>query len=91
MGACHPEYMAAVAAGYRKALVNARWAINCSILGSFQSGGALCGQRALTIECSLMSECGYSHELVKDLWKKLWLKFPGLTHIGEVKIQVKKL
>ena len=37
-------------------------------------------QRALTIECSLMSGCGQVHELVKDMLKKLWLKFPGLTH-----------
>ena len=38
------------------------------------------GRRALTIEWSLMTGCGQSHELVKDMWKKLWLKFPGLTH-----------
>ena len=47
------------------------------ILASFQSQGALSGWRVLTIECSLMSG---SHELVKDMWKKLWLKFPELTH-----------
>ena len=39
------------------------------ILGSFQSGGALSGQRALTIERSLMSGCGQGHELVKDVEK----------------------
>ena len=51
------------------------------ILGSFQSGGPLSGRRALTIERSLMSGCGQGHELVKDTWwKKLWLKFSGLTH-----------
>ena len=50
------------------------------ILGIFQSRGAFSSWRALTIECSLMSGCGQSHELVKDMWKKLWLKFPGLTH-----------
>ena len=49
------------------------------IFGSFQSGGALSGRRALTIERSLMSGCGQGHELIKDMWKKLWLKFPGLT------------
>ena len=27
-------------------------------LGSFQSGGAFSGQRTLTIECLIMSECG---------------------------------
>ena len=37
-------------------------------------------RRAMTIECSLMSGCGRVHELVKDTLKKLWLKFPGLTH-----------
>ena len=71
--------MAAAAAGYRKALVNAGWAIALffctngprkhslhlvwapfpTFLGSFQSGGALSGWRALTIECSLMSGCGH--------------------------------
>ena len=50
------------------------------ILGSFPSGGVLSGQRALTIERLLMSGCGQGHELVRDIWKKLWLKFPGLTH-----------
>ena len=90
--------MPAVAAGCRKALANARWAIvllSCTngprppfhlvgapflsdILGSFQSGGVLSGWRALTIERLLMSGCGQGHELVKDMWKKLWLKFPGL-------------
>ena len=50
------------------------------ILGSFQSEGALSGQRALTIERLLMSGCGQGRELVKDMWKKLWLKFPGLTY-----------
>ena len=34
----------------------------------------------LTIECSVMSGCGQGHELVKDMWKKLWLKFTELTH-----------
>ena len=49
-----------------------------NILGSFQYGGALSGRRALTIECSLMSGCGQNHKRVKDMWKKLWLMFPGL-------------
>ena len=49
-------------------------------LGSFQSGGTLCGQRALAIERLLISGCGQGYELVKDMSKKLWLKFPGLTH-----------
>ena len=31
---------------------------NCLHVGSFQSGGAFAGQRALTIESSLMSGCG---------------------------------
>ena len=80
--------MAAVEASCRKVLVNARRAIlplSCrgsisDILGNFQSGGALSGQRALGIKCSLMSGCGQGHKFVKDMWKKLWLKFPGLTH-----------
>ena len=42
-------------------------------VGSSQSGGAFFGRRALTIECSLMSGCGQGHELVKNMWKKLWL------------------
>ena len=50
------------------------------ILGSFQSEGVLSGQRALTIERLLMGGCSQGHELVKDMWKKLWLKFSGLTH-----------
>ena len=50
------------------------------ILGSFQSRGALSGRRDLTIECLLMSGCGQGHELVKNMWKKLWLQFQGLTH-----------
>ena len=37
------------------------------IVGSFQSGGAHSGRRALTIECSLMSGCGQGYELVKDI------------------------
>ena len=49
------------------------------ILGSFQSRGTLSGRRALTIECLLMSGCGHGHGLVKDMWKKLWFKFAGLT------------
>ena len=32
------------------------------------------------VQRSLMSGCGQGHELVKDMWKKLWLKFAGLTH-----------
>ena len=35
-------------------------------IGSFQSGGALSGQRALTIECSVMSGCGQGHEPAKN-------------------------
>ena len=31
-------------------------------VGSFQSAGALAGQRTLTIESSLMSGCGKGHE-----------------------------
>ena len=31
-------------------------------------------------EHSLMSGCGQGHELLKDLWKKLWIKFLALTH-----------
>ena len=31
-------------------------------LGSFQSGGAFLGWRALTIERSVMSGCGQGHE-----------------------------
>ena len=66
-------------------LENTPFALPCrgsisDISGSFQSRGALSGRRALTIECSLMSGCGQGHELVKEMWKKLWLKSPGLTH-----------
>ena len=35
-------------------------------LGSFQSGGAFSGQRALTIKCSVMSGCGQGHESAKN-------------------------
>ena len=31
-----------------------------------------------------MSGCGHGHGLVKDMWKKLWFKFPGLTS-GSIK------
>ena len=41
------------------------------ILGSFQFGGVLSGQRALTIERLLMSGCGQHQQLVKDMLKKL--------------------
>ena len=27
-----------------------------------------------------MSGCAQGPELVKDMWKKLWVKFPWLTH-----------
>ena len=56
--------MAAVAAGYRMGLVSAGWPV---LLSSFQSGGAFLGQKALTIECSVMSGCGQGHELAKNL------------------------
>ena len=49
------------------------------ILGSFQTGGALFDRWAPTIECLLMSGCGQGNELVKQLWNKLWFRFPGLT------------
>ena len=48
-------------------------------LDSFQSGGAFSGQRALTIERSVMSGCGQGHEPAKNLRRKLWIKFLGLT------------
>ena len=35
-------------------------------LGSFQSGGAFSGWRALTIECLVMSGCGQGHEPAKN-------------------------
>ena len=37
------------------------------LLGSFQSGGAFSGRKALTIECSVMSGCGQGHEPAKNL------------------------
>ena len=73
--------MAVVAAACRKALVNAGWAIcllSCtnghtdsisSILGSFWSGGAFSGQRALTIE--LMSRCVQGQEPTENASIKL--------------------
>ena len=45
-------------------------------LGSFQSGGALSGRRAPTVERSVMSGCGQGHEPAK---KKLWITFLELT------------
>ena len=49
-------------------------------VGSLGSGGALSAwSKALTIGCSLVSGCGQSHELTKNIWKKLWLNFPVLT------------
>ena len=53
------------------------------ILVSFQSGGALSGRRALTIERLLMSVCDQGNELVKDMWKKLWLKHSRSGSTGE--------
>ena len=38
-----------------------------SISGSFQSGGAFSGRRALTIERLVMSGCGQGHEPAKNL------------------------
>ena len=40
------------------------------ILGSFQSGGAFLGRRALTIERSVMNGCGQGHESAKKLLKE---------------------
>ena len=45
-------------------------------VGSFQSGWAIAGGRALTIESSLMSGCSYCHEPAEYVSKTLWLKFP---------------
>ena len=39
-------------------------------LGSFQSGEAFLGRRALTIERSVMSRCGQGHEPAKKLLKE---------------------
>ena len=52
------------------------------VLGGFQlqSRGALSGRMAFTIACSLMSGFDQIHQLVKDMLKKLWLTFAGLTH-----------
>ena len=38
-------------------------------LGSFQSGGAFLGRRALTIECLVMSGCGQVINLQKKILK----------------------
>ena len=48
-------------------------------VGSFQSGGALAGLRALTIESSLMSECGHEHEPPEKGSNKLSLRFPVIA------------
>ena len=56
-------------------LENTAFALWGSILGSFQSRAPLSGQSPLLIECSLMSGCDEGHEVVKDMCKKLWLKF----------------
>ena len=56
--------MAAVLAG----LVDTGWTISHLVssisgtVGSFQSGGAFAGRRALTIESLLMSGCGQGYE-----------------------------
>ena len=49
------------------------------IVGSLQSGGALSGRNALTINCSQMSVCGRSHERQEKCSKKLWFKFQVLA------------
>ena len=41
------------------------------LVGSIQSGGALAGQRALTIESLLMSGCGWGHEPKEIVSKNL--------------------
>ena len=41
-----------------------------AFLGSFQSGGAFLGRRALTIERSVISGCGQDHEPAKKLLKE---------------------
>ena len=48
-------------------------------LGSFQSGGAFSGRRALTIERSVTSGFGQGHKPAKNFSRKLWIKFLGLT------------
>ena len=42
-------------------------------------GRAFAGWKALNIESSLMSGCGYSYDPAKNVPKKLWLKFPELA------------
>ena len=71
----HAVYMAAVQAGYRKALVGTGWTLSHLVsikttpwdtisgtVGHFWSGGAFADGRALSIECSLLSGCGQGHE-----------------------------
>ena len=41
------------------------------LVGSIRSGGALAGRRALTIERSLMSGCGWGHKSKEIVSKKL--------------------
>ena len=58
--------MVAVAAGCRKAL---------DYFSAFLHKRVQ--KTLLTIECSLIVGVV---KVVKDLWEKLWLNFPGLTH-----------
>ena len=79
--------MAAIAAGYRKVLISARWAIfllSCTnecrkrsfhlvetpfsgILHSFQYRGAFSDWKIVTVDHLLMSGCGQSQELAKNV------------------------
>ena len=58
------EVGACIALGVQTSVENGRFTSISGFLGSFQSGGAFSGQRALTIKYSVMSVCGY--EPAKD-------------------------
>ena len=58
---------------------NACKGFNSGTVSSFQSGRVLSGQKSLIIGHPPMSECSQGCDLVKNMRKKLWLKFPGLT------------
>ena len=47
------------------------WSSISGTVGSFQSGEAVAGRRALTIVCSLMSGCGQGHELRESMKEPL--------------------
>ena len=62
-----PVLLLSCANGRRKRYFHLVGGSISGFLGSFQSGAAFLGRKALTIERSVMSGCGQGHEPAKNL------------------------